>query len=454
MDPFNVTVPGSRYPISIPAPGPVQIVAKVQTQAESVQSTSSSSSSPFQSATASRIRRKPIHTYKSPTVSDGFRIDGENTAQRIPPSFSSSSHTSSSQSEKPDRSSVNLRRHQPSLPLYHPLGRLAQSLPSLDARVFGLDNVSVDDHGMQIDDAEMRRASARARRPAAKLRDRDQEEGEDQSSVNGAMVANGAVEARPATSPRKRRAVGTGGAGGPKRRRKDVDDGTFPQPARRTRNPRGAAVASPLAGVAIAATDAGEDGNSPAPLDTPDLQTAVLQAQEARPVRSTRSRAPLQRRGSTSSSSTSVSVSIAIHTQQTRVVETQVVEAPVQDVDMTAATPATYQRAEVEKESAEPEVKEDSDAAKADPPPSAESELESKQEAQEAVVVPPDVSSDLQSLFDHPVLTANPVAAPEPQPSTTTTGEKPAPVTPMRQDEPKPAGEEKEEGELSDVPSR
>ena len=70
---------------------------------------------------------------------------------------------------------------------------------------------------MQIDDPELRRASARARKPAAKVRDREHEEGDDQASVNGVSGVNGSAaerETRPVASPRKRRAAAAGGAGG------------------------------------------------------------------------------------------------------------------------------------------------------------------------------------------------------------------------------------------------
>ncbi|TCD60260.1 hypothetical protein EIP91_010452 [Steccherinum ochraceum] len=236
----------------------------------------------------------------------------------------------------------SLRLQQPSLPLYHPLGRLAQSLPPLDPRIFGNPggSVDVDDNDMQVDDSDTRRGPARTRKPAARLRDRDHEEGDDQAPMNGPSGVNGSVaETRPVTSPRKRRAAGTGGAGGTKRRRKETDDGTFPHPPRRTRNPRGVAVASPLAGVALAAVEAGDDEESPAPMDAPDLQTAILQAQEVRPVRSTRSRTQPKRRDSSASTSTSVSVSIAVHAQQVRTLEVVAEGAPTGDEDMADMAP-------------------------------------------------------------------------------------------------------------------
>lgn len=75
MDPFNVTVTGSRYPISVPVAAKVQPVVSL-VEAVSLQVTSPSTSSSH-SISATSHRRKPLQTYKSPTIHDGFRIDSE-----------------------------------------------------------------------------------------------------------------------------------------------------------------------------------------------------------------------------------------------------------------------------------------------------------------------------------------------------------------------------------------
>ncbi|KAH8093924.1 hypothetical protein BXZ70DRAFT_948467 [Cristinia sonorae] len=447
MDPLNVTVAGSRYPISItPSVPPVKTTA-IKATSPPISSPSSSSSPAHP---PSRIRRKPIQTYKSPSLSDGFRIDSQSNTQNIPQSFSTSSHTSSSSSEKTERPPPRTRQQQPSLSLYHPLGRLAQSLPPLDPRVFGLQNpVSIDDNDMQIDDAHLRRASSRTRRPAAKVRDRNDEEVDDQVSVNGATGVEGSTaerETRPTVSPRKRRAAGAGGAGGPKRRRKDADDGTFPQPARRTRNPRGVAVASPLAGVALAATDAGEEGGSPAPTEVTDLQTAVLQAQEVRPVRSTRSRATLNRRDSSTSSGTSASVSVAVNLQQVRAVESETAETPAQDVDMNEVT-VNGEVGETNGGALVQDVQQDGQTHATQPASSVPSaEVEPKSDPS-----PPPETSTTNVRAEESAKDPEPAPFSDRRTLPTSTDKQPAKSVPVVQ--PKPVEDEKEEGELSDGPS-
>ena len=305
---------------------------------------------------------------------------------------------------------------------------------------------------MQLDDADSRRPTGRSRKPAAKARDRDQEEGDDQGSVNGTSGANGPAaerEGRSTTSPRKRRAAAGGAAGGPKRRRKDVDDGTFPQPARRTRNPRGVAAASPLAGVAIAAEVTGEDGGSPAPTDAPDLQTAVLQAQEARPVRSTRSRAPVKRRDSSASSGTSVSVSIAIHAQQARTVETLTAIAATTDVEMKDETPTTEESTRLASERKD-ETNEEPARAAADVDTAAQAVSNSETVEATATIDAPAVEAPAVSRPKSKSPTP-PVPRPEPEPAPTTAQEKP--VEKPAEKAGSKIVEEKEEGELSDEPA-
>ncbi|PSS30947.1 hypothetical protein PHLCEN_2v2516 [Hermanssonia centrifuga] len=191
-----------------------------------------------------------------------------------------------------------------------------------------------------MDADSVRRSSSRARRPAAKLRDRERDAGEEyvsaaitsQQVAASIPVTNGAKvpEVTP-TSPRKRR--GAGGGGRRKRRETDDGDGAYPNPPKRARNPRGGviAVASPLAGPALAAAtpqpqeslveteDQGELDNASVAADVEDTR-----AQDQR--RSTRSRksrtaVPTSKRRSSSASettATSVSVSIAVNARSTR----------------------------------------------------------------------------------------------------------------------------------------
>ena len=118
-------------------------------------------------------------------------------------------------------------RHWPSsvslpLPLYHPLGRFALSLPPLNPTNIGLPCPGDLD--------ATRRSSSRARRPAAKLRDGE----EDVSSFTPPVIPD--LEEKEKPSPRKRRA----GGGGSKRKRKEGDDDDATYPAKRTRMPRNA----------------------------------------------------------------------------------------------------------------------------------------------------------------------------------------------------------------------
>ena len=211
-----------------------------------------------------------------------------------------------------------IRTTQPSLPLYHPQGTLALSLPELDPSMFGHpSSVTIDDNDIPIDDSDAgRRASGRSRRPAAKVRDRDREDG-DASNINGNTNGQPNGQDNGANpSPKKRRA-GPGGAGG-KRRRKDHDDGdgTYPQPQRRTRNPRGvAAVTSPLSGPAVAADATGDTPATNGGQDVNDSHQDNADSQEPKPnTRARRPRNTRRRRGSSASETTSTSVSVSIAT--------------------------------------------------------------------------------------------------------------------------------------------
>ena len=114
----------------------------------------------------------------------------------------------------------------PPLPLFHPFGRLAMSLPPLDPTLFGLPTRAIPDENFQ------RKSSSRSRRPTAKLREVDDQQLAPTVSTIAAVAAR-EVKERP--SPRKRR------SGVTKRKRKDIDDGDATYPAKRTRIPRGTA---------------------------------------------------------------------------------------------------------------------------------------------------------------------------------------------------------------------
>ncbi|KAF8160986.1 hypothetical protein B0H34DRAFT_699007 [Crassisporium funariophilum] len=186
---------------------------------------------------ASRIRRKPQLTYKSPSAGDNafFKLSLPTNTKNEASSSTIANTTTSSVFSNYSMSQLNGTRRlgrydcpmSPPLPLFHPLGRLAMSLPPLDPTLFGLPMPAIQD---EID----RKSSARLRRPTAKLRE-VKEEITALSPTVSTIAAVAAREMKERPSPRKRR------AGGAKRKRKDVDDGDASYPAKRTRMPRGAA---------------------------------------------------------------------------------------------------------------------------------------------------------------------------------------------------------------------
>ncbi|KAG6908392.1 hypothetical protein DXG01_004821 [Tephrocybe rancida] len=186
----------------------------------------------------SNVRRKPRLTYKSPSGDASFilgPISLSASQQQSAPSSSTLqpiTFTVSTNAMNASTTSTPLKRKKypmaPPLPLYHPLGRLASSLPPLDPTSVGLPTPVRSDGSI--------RSSARARRPAAKLRDVTVED-ELQPTVPPAATTSPIldVEIKEKPSPRKRRA-----GGGSKRKRREVDDGDATYPAKRTRMPRGA----------------------------------------------------------------------------------------------------------------------------------------------------------------------------------------------------------------------
>jgi hypothetical protein len=177
----------------------------------------------------------------------------------------------------------------PPLPLFHPFGRLAMSLPPLDPTLFGLPMRAIPDEAFQP------KSSARSRHPTAKLREVD-----DQSitSTVSTIAAVAAREVKERPSPRKRR------PGPAKRKRKDIDDGDATYPAKRTRIPR-----------ATAGQSVEEDFVEAIPLDDSTAMPETLSdLAENTKRRSARSRASTKRRDSSASETTSISPSTNIFT--------------------------------------------------------------------------------------------------------------------------------------------
>lgn len=382
MDLPNATVKGSRHPFTFavpPPPRPTDQAAMVLIDTHGSQAQS-----------VSRIRRKQLRTFQSPSAQAAAELhiesewpldvghdcssrynsiltlasakDATNAVKSATSDTSSSSSTPSTTTDPYAHiNTKHVQKKGPALSLYHPRGRLALALPELDPSLFGLPgSVNIEDHDVRVhvtlqDADDSRRSSSRARRPAAKLREvvgpsagvGEEEEAHDVSSaLNGRKTQTADVQGqtRPA-SPRKRRSGGLAQAGGGgKRRRKEVDDGdgTYPNPVgRRTRIPRGtaaaAAVASPLTGPAVVAETGPDEHDGEADGDGEDAnaQGEIAEAHIARSTRSRRSRVPAPKRRNSSASettTTSVSISIAANARNARSIATK----PQPDVDVAA----------------------------------------------------------------------------------------------------------------------
>ncbi|KAL1743142.1 hypothetical protein HDZ31DRAFT_4529, partial [Schizophyllum fasciatum] len=188
----------------------------------------------------SLMRRKPTHTYRSPTAdsaSEPIIMRRTTTASSNDSTSSESSSTSPTSARtiprvmRPPVASPAKQRKRPyaeyRLPLYHPRGQLALSLPLLDASALGLPTL------VQIEDTPRSGAlSGRGtkRNGASRLRD----------AVTVAPIAEPAANPpAPAPSkptPRKRRAGGGGGvSAAAKRKRAAADDADAPYPATKRR---------------------------------------------------------------------------------------------------------------------------------------------------------------------------------------------------------------------------
>ncbi|KXN90204.1 hypothetical protein AN958_04694 [Leucoagaricus sp. SymC.cos] len=173
----------------------------------------------------SKIRRKPITTYKSPSAND---TDPFITLSGCASSSTSARTLSSNDSfpqsmQSPGQSLWRKSRTRGyALPLYHPLGELALSLPPLNPADFGLPLP-------RLFDETSPKISVNSRRGSTKPPDVDEDVIVPTVSSIAAVAANEVKRA----SPRKRR----GGNG--KRRRREIDDGDATYPAKRTRHTRG-----------------------------------------------------------------------------------------------------------------------------------------------------------------------------------------------------------------------
>jgi len=198
----------------------------------------------------------------------------------------------------------------PPLPIYHPLGRLALSLPQLDFAAHLQSSLSQNDE---------RGGASRSRRPANRVRDVADTDNVDAGSPLAVPADAQIPPEKP--SPRKRR---TGGPSSSRRRRRDADDGDATYPAKRTRANR----APP-----VPPSEGGSPGNGGADAADVDGSEEGMKAPERR---STRSRAAAQakpppvRRNSSASDRTQTSVSVSIAGSQPR----------KEDVDLTAPNAA------------------------------------------------------------------------------------------------------------------
>ncbi|KAH7915219.1 hypothetical protein BJ138DRAFT_1077910 [Hygrophoropsis aurantiaca] len=267
------------------------------------------------SSSSSVARRKAKVTYQSPSAKSSF-IKYPALPRSTDRSYSirASSSSSSPQpitpltetvtttfSTQPPRKRIKSNMGPP-LPLYHPLGKLALSLPDLDPTTLGLPA------SLSMAEDSARRSSNRARRPAAKVRDLEETVISSVPFIDASSATG--QDAKEVPSPRKRRG---GPSGGSKRKRKEPEDGDASYPAKRPRNPRGV---NALTTAARASTSEavsppqsiGHTAESPSVVDGP----ADTRDDKRPDRRKTRSRVPMSRRDSTASEATVSSVSVSI----------------------------------------------------------------------------------------------------------------------------------------------
>ncbi|KAF9047293.1 hypothetical protein BJ165DRAFT_1464958 [Panaeolus papilionaceus] len=181
----------------------------------------------------SKVRRKPQFTYKSPLPGDNTFFTMSMAYSRTASTSTTATTTSSPKLKRTTSSTSDFSegRHEhtsfkynftPSLPLFHPLGRLAMSLPPLDAALYGLPVIQFPE--------EIEKPYAASKSSPPKANDEDNDTPVPTVSSIAAVAAR---EAKERPSPRKRR------NNGGKRKRKDAEDGDGTYPAKRTRAPRG-----------------------------------------------------------------------------------------------------------------------------------------------------------------------------------------------------------------------
>jgi len=174
-------------------------------------------------------RRKPVITYPSPSKDPcntrPYILRTQTKQQKSPVSFSQVGTPSSPTPVSTlSLEAVSFKRHsklevpswQDRLPLYHPLGRLAASLPPFDPTSSGLPNPPGKPNAY----------AAEQLRPQAA----DEEGGFTSLTTSGPQNE---ADGKPESGTQKRRSSG----GGTKRKRKDPDDGDSAYPARRARGP-------------------------------------------------------------------------------------------------------------------------------------------------------------------------------------------------------------------------
>lgn len=265
-------------------------------------------------AESSISRRKPKMTYQSPsghfpptTTSISTLHRQRPTTGSLTPSSTFANRpqtiwTSTLQTDAPVLPKKKKYPMSPPLPLYHPLGKLALSLPPLNAKQLGL-----PEPARPVQEF-MSRSSARSRKPAAKVR----EVVDIAESSEAAISTAREVKERP--SPRRKRAVV--GSGGKRKRKEASEDGdgdnstTYPAKRTTSRSTRGnggrssttAEPESPVVSEALASLV-----DEPSPRSTPALDLPDEPSKKRR-TRSTR------RDSSASSASASVQGQTAIST--------------------------------------------------------------------------------------------------------------------------------------------
>lgn len=173
----------------------------------------------------SKIRRKPIFTYKSPSANDVDPLITLPARCGVPTMSPESAQTNFAQNagniRHPPRKKNRTTDY--SLPLYHPSGQLALSLPPLNPTEFGLPLLNISEEPSQ----------GSSRRFREFLQDAD--EGMEILVPTVSSIAAVAASEMKRAGPQKRRL----GGGNGKRRRKAADSGDAMYPVKRTRLTRG-----------------------------------------------------------------------------------------------------------------------------------------------------------------------------------------------------------------------